>query len=90
MEMIRNNRILSLQIFATGPTFLTFDQTHYEMNDLIGWIALEVCNAKTYELFMSTNVYEQFDPRVMERGTYRNQPWVTDDGTAYFLFLIII
>jgi hypothetical protein len=28
--------ILSLQIFATGPTFLTFNQTHYERNDLIG------------------------------------------------------
>jgi hypothetical protein len=27
--------ILSLQIFATGPTFLTFNQTH-EKNDLIG------------------------------------------------------
>jgi hypothetical protein len=59
--------ILSLQIFATGPTFLTFTQTHYERNDLIGWIAFEVCNAKTYELFMSTNVYKRFDPRVMER-----------------------
>ena len=59
--------ILSLQIFATGPTFLTFNQTHYERNDLIGWIAFEVCNAKTYELFMSTNVYKRFDPRVMER-----------------------
>jgi hypothetical protein len=34
---------------------------------LIGWIAFEVCNAKTYELFMSTNVYKRFDPRVMER-----------------------
>jgi hypothetical protein len=33
---------------------------------LIGWIAFEVCNAKTYELFMSTNVYKRFDPRVME------------------------
>jgi hypothetical protein len=59
--------ILSLQIFATGPTFLTFNQTHYERNDLIGWIAFEVCNAKTYELFMSTNVYKRFDPRVMEK-----------------------
>ena len=58
--------ILSLQIFPTGPTFLTFNQTHYERNDLIGWIAFEVCNAKTYELFMSTNVYKRFDPRVME------------------------
>jgi hypothetical protein len=34
---------------------------------LIGWIVFEVCNAKTYELFMSTNVYKRFDPRVMER-----------------------
>jgi hypothetical protein len=34
---------------------------------LIGWIAFKVCNAKTYELFMSTNVYKRFDPRVMER-----------------------
>jgi hypothetical protein len=34
---------------------------------LIGWIAFEVCNAKTYELFMSTNVYKRFDQRVMER-----------------------
>jgi hypothetical protein len=73
--------ILSLQIFATGPTFLTFNQTHYERNDLIGWITFEVCNAKTYELFMSTNVYKRFDPRVMgERETYRNQPWATDDA----------
>ena len=60
-------QILSLQIFATGPTFLTFNQTHYERNDLIGWIVFEVCNAKTYELFMSTNVYKRFDQRVMER-----------------------
>jgi hypothetical protein len=37
------------------------------MNDLIGWIAFEVCNAKTYELFLSTNVYKRFDPRVIER-----------------------
>jgi hypothetical protein len=59
--------ILSLQMFATGPTCLTFNQTHYERNDFIGWIAFEVCNAKTYELFMSTNVYKRFDPRVMER-----------------------
>ena len=29
-------QILSLQIFATGPTFLTLNQTHYERNDLIG------------------------------------------------------
>jgi hypothetical protein len=28
--------ILSLQIFATRPTFLTFNQTHYERNDLMG------------------------------------------------------
>ena len=59
--------ILSLQFIATGPTFLTFNQTHYERNDLIGWIAFEVCYAKTYEVFMSTNVYKRFDPRVMER-----------------------
>jgi hypothetical protein len=49
---------------------------------LVGWIAFEDCNAKTYELFMSTNVYKRFDPRVRgERGTYRNQQWVTDDGS---------
>ena len=29
--------------------------------------AFEVCNAKTYELYMSTNVYKRFNPRVMER-----------------------
>ena len=60
-----NNFENCVQIFATGLTFLTFNQTHYERNDLIDW--LEVCNAKTYELFMSTNVYKRFDPRVMER-----------------------
>jgi hypothetical protein len=65
--LVESPSILSLQIFATGPTFLTFNQTHYERNDLIYWIAFEVCNAKTYELFMSTNVYKRFDPRVMER-----------------------
>jgi hypothetical protein len=32
----------------------------------INVILIEVCNAKTYELFMSTNVYKRFDPRVME------------------------
>jgi hypothetical protein len=30
------NCLQILQIFATGPTFLTFNQTHYERNDLIG------------------------------------------------------
>jgi hypothetical protein len=65
--LVESPSILSLQIFATGPTFWTFNQTHYERNDLIGWIAFEVYNAKTYELFMSTNVYKRFDPRVMER-----------------------
>jgi hypothetical protein len=65
--LVESPWILSLHIFATGPTFLTFNQTHYERNDLIGWIAFEVCNAKTYELFISTNVYKRFDPRVMER-----------------------
>ena len=29
------------------------------------WL-VEVYNTKTYELFMSTNVYKRFDPRVME------------------------
>ena len=65
--LVESPSILSLQIFETGPIFLTFNQTHYERNDLIGWIAFEVCNAKTYELFMSTNLYKRFDPRVMER-----------------------
>jgi hypothetical protein len=53
---------------------------------LIGWIAFEVCNAKTYELFMSMNVYKRFDPRVMDRGTYRNQWWVSDNGPKYALW----
>ena len=56
--LVESPSILSLQIFATGPTYLTFNQTHYERNDLIGWIAFEV---------QSTNVYKRFDPRVMER-----------------------
>jgi hypothetical protein len=34
--LVESPSILSLQIFATGPTFLTFNQTHYERNDLIG------------------------------------------------------
>jgi hypothetical protein len=34
--LVESLSILSLQIFATGPTFLTFNQTHYERNDLIG------------------------------------------------------
>ena len=76
--LVESPSILSLQIFATGSTFLTFNQTHYERNDLIDWIAFEVCNAKTYELFMSTNVYKRFDPRVMEReeliGINRGSP----------------
>ena len=33
--LVESPSILSLQIFATGPTFLTFNQTHYERNDLI-------------------------------------------------------
>jgi hypothetical protein len=33
--LVESHSILSLQIFATGPTFLTFNQTHYERNDLI-------------------------------------------------------
>ena len=34
--LVESPSILSLQIFATGPTFLTFNQTQYERNDLIG------------------------------------------------------
>jgi hypothetical protein len=34
--LVESPSILSLQIFATGPTFLTLNQTHYERNDLIG------------------------------------------------------
>jgi hypothetical protein len=34
--LVESPSILSLQIFATGPTFLTFNQTIYERNDLIG------------------------------------------------------
>jgi hypothetical protein len=34
--LVESPSILSLLIFATGPTFLTFNQTHYERNDLIG------------------------------------------------------
>jgi hypothetical protein len=29
------------------------------------------------------NVYKRFDPRVMERVTYRNQWWVTDDDLIH-------
>jgi hypothetical protein len=34
--LVESPSILSLQIFATGPTFLTFNQTIYERNDLMG------------------------------------------------------
>ena len=34
--LVESPSILSLQIFATGPIFLTFKQTHYERKDLIG------------------------------------------------------
>jgi hypothetical protein len=34
--LVESPSILSLQIFATGPTILTFNQTHHERNDLIG------------------------------------------------------
>ena len=85
--------ILSLQIFATRPTFLTFNQTHYERNDLMGWIAFEVCNAKTCELFMSTNVYKRFDPRVMEGeeriGINRGLPTMNSCTSIVFLNNII-
>ena len=85
--LVESPSILSLQIFATGPTFLTINQTHYERNDLIGWIAFEVCNAKTYELFMSTNVYKRFHPRVMEReeriGINRGLPTMVLNGLLY-------
>jgi hypothetical protein len=32
--LVESPSILSLQIFATGSTFLTFNQTHYERSDL--------------------------------------------------------
>ena len=66
-----------------------FNQTHYERNDLIGWIAFEVCNVKTCELFMSTNVSKRFDPRVMEReeciGINRGLPTMIRRGQLYYL-----
>jgi hypothetical protein len=34
--LVESPSILSLIVFATGPTFLTVNQTHYERNDLIG------------------------------------------------------
>jgi hypothetical protein len=33
--LVESPSILSLQIFATGPTFLTFNQTHYEENECL-------------------------------------------------------
>jgi hypothetical protein len=30
--LVESPSILSLQIFATGPTFLTINQTHYDMH----------------------------------------------------------
>ena len=59
--------ILSLIGVLRIPEEFYLTKTKKERNDLIGWIAFKVCNAKTYELFMSTNVYKRFDPRVMER-----------------------
>ena len=56
---------------------------------MIGWIAFEVCNAKTYELFMSTNVYKRFDPRVTI-GKPRVSPLLSLNTSAVIRYLICV
>jgi hypothetical protein len=63
-------------------TFLTFNQTHYERNDLIGWIAFEVCNAKTYELFM-VRMFTTLHPHIFMGAFITDRTIFTSDTKEF-------